>query len=41
MTTNDLVLFAEDNKTEVARLDQKSYDYYQGDVGGVTVTLWR
>jgi hypothetical protein len=41
MTTNDLVLFAEDNVTEVARLDQKSYDYYQGDVGGVTVTLWR
>jgi hypothetical protein len=41
ITTNDLVLFAADNTTEVARLDQKSYDYYQGDVGGVTVTLWR
>jgi hypothetical protein len=41
MMTNDLVLFAEDNATEVARLDQKSYDYYQGEVGGVTVTLWR
>jgi hypothetical protein len=41
MTTNNLVLFAEDNATEVARLDQKSYDYYQGDVGGVTVTLRR
>lgn len=41
ITTNDLVLLAADNTTEVARLDQKSYDYYQGDVGGVSVTLWR
>jgi hypothetical protein len=37
----DLVLYAEDGRTELARLDGKSTDYYQGPVGGELVTIWR
>lgn len=37
----DLVLLAGDGKTEVARLDRKGIDYFQGVVGGTTYTVWR
>jgi hypothetical protein len=37
----DLVLYAADGKTELARLDAKSSDYYQGAVGAELVTVWR
>jgi hypothetical protein len=37
----DLVLYAPDGKTELARLDAKSADYYQGAVGADLVTVWR
>jgi hypothetical protein len=39
--SQDLVLLAADNTTEVARLDRKGLDYFQGNVGGVTMTVWR
>ncbi len=37
----DLVLYATDGRTELARLDAKSSDYYQGAVGAELVTVWR
>jgi hypothetical protein len=37
----DLVLYGADGKTELARLDAKSADYYQGAVGAELVTVWR
>jgi hypothetical protein len=37
----DLVLYGADGKTELARLDAKSSDYYQGTVGAEVVTVWR
>jgi hypothetical protein len=37
----DLVLYAADGKSEMARLDRKGVDYFQGSVGGETVTVWR
>lgn len=41
VASQDLVLLAADNTTEVARLDRKGLDYFQGNVGGVTMTVWR
>lgn len=37
----DMVLYGADGKTVVARLDRKGVDYFQGEAGGQTVTIWR
>lgn len=37
----EFVVLAKDNKTALARLEMKSYDYYQGTVNGELVTIWR
>ncbi len=37
----DLVLYAADGKSILARLDRKGVDYFQGRVGGETLTVWR
>lgn len=37
----DLVLVAGDGASVLARLDRKGINYFQGPVGGVTVTMWR
>jgi hypothetical protein len=39
--SQDLVLFAPDGTTELARLDRKGVDYFQGPVNGTVVTIWR
>lgn len=37
----DLVLYGADGKSVVARLDRKGVDYFQGEAGGQSVTIWR